>query len=70
MRAANQITREEIVAAIHKLKMPGLAEAFVDQCDNPAYLNMTFETRIGIMIKRELESRDHRRQKRLLKGRD
>ena len=67
MRAINQMTREEIVAAIHKLKMPGLADAFVDQCDNHKFLNMTFETRIGIMVKHELETRDHRRQKRLLK---
>ena len=47
----------------------GMAEGFEHQLANPETYDLTFEERIGLLVDRELASRDTRRLQRLLRGR-
>lgn len=53
---------------LRQLKLNGLAEAFEDQLQQPAAQALSFEERLGLLVDREVTSRDNRRLKRLLRA--
>lgn len=53
---------------LRRLKLDGMADAFEQQLTQPAHAELSFEERFGLLVDRELTSRDHRRLTRLLKA--
>jgi len=54
--------------ALASLRMPGMAQAFEDQLNNPTVQSLSFEDRLGLMVDAELAQRENRRVGRLIKG--
>lgn len=54
--------------ALATLRMPGMANAYEEQLNNPAYQSMSFDDRFGLMVEAELATRENRRVSRLLKA--
>ena len=53
---------------LRRLKLTGMADAFEQQLTQPTYAELSFEERFGLLVDRELTSRDNRRLSRLLKA--
>ena len=53
---------------LRRLKLTGMADAFEQQLAQPAHAELSFEERFGLLVDRELTSRDNRRLSRLLKA--
>lgn len=56
-------TRQALLA----LRMPGMAQAYEDQLNNPTVQAMGFDDRLGLMVDAEVSQRENRRVNRLLK---
>ena len=52
---------------LQMLRLPGMAAAYSQQFDNPDYAKLTFDDRIGIIVKEEIEQRTIKRKQRRLK---
>lgn len=53
---------------LRRLKLDGMAAAFEQQLTQSAHAELSFEERFGLLVDRELTSRDNRRLARLLKA--
>lgn len=58
--------RQEIEAQCRQLKLPAMAAAYRQQCDAPAYADMSFDERLANLLEQEKLSRWHKRQLRNL----
>ncbi len=54
--------------ALLTLRMPGMAQAYEDQLNNPNVQSMGFDDRLGLLVDAELAQRENRRVTRLLKA--
>ena len=54
--------------ALASLRLPGMAQAYEDQLNNPAMQSMSFDDRIGLIVEAETGMRENRRVSRLLKA--
>lgn len=54
--------------ALATLRMPGMAQAYEDQLNNPAIQSMGFDDRFGLIVDAEIGMRENRRVDRLLKS--
>lgn len=54
--------------ALAALRMPGMAQAYEDQLNNPNVQAMSFDDRLGLLVDAELAQRENRRVTRLLKA--
>lgn len=54
--------------ALASLRMPGMAQAYEDQLNNPAIQSMGFDDRLGLIVDAEIAMRENRRVNRLLKS--
>ena len=53
---------------LRELKLDGMARGLEEQRQLPAFQDLSFEDRLGILVDRERHWRDDRRLKRLLKA--
>lgn len=53
---------------LRRLKLDGMADAVEQHLTQPAHAELSFEERFGLLVDRELTSRNHRRLARLLKA--
>lgn len=58
---------DAIIDGLNTLKLRGMAEAYINQKNNPLFSNMSFRERFAAMLTVELESKSTRRTERLLK---
>lgn len=58
----------QTIEGLHALKCPAMARALAEQAENPAYLELSFEERLGMLVDTELASRESRRLVRHLKA--
>ena len=71
---ANQNTKKEsppmmtqqTLTQLRSLKLSGMADALQEQLTQPSMSAMSFEERMGLLVDREVCSRDDRRRTRLL----
>lgn len=54
--------------ALATLRMPGMAQAYEDQLNNPSVQSMGFDDRFGLIVDAEIAMRENRRVGRLLKS--
>lgn len=54
--------------SLQTLRLPGMAQAYQDQLNNPAVQSMGFDDRLGLLVDAELAQRENRRVSRLLKA--
>lgn len=54
--------------ALASLRMPGMAQAYEDQLNNPTAQTLGFDDRLGLLIDAEIAQREHRRVGRLIKS--
>lgn len=59
---------EPTLTKLHRMKLSGMAEALVEQNQNTMYSGLSFEERLGLLVDREITTRDNRRLTKLLKG--
>jgi DNA replication protein DnaC len=59
---------QQTLHTLRRLKLNGMAEAFEQQLTQPTHHELSFEERFGLLVDRELSSRDNRRLARLLKA--
>ena len=59
---------QQTLQTLRRLKLNGMAEAFEQQLTQPTHHELSFEERFGLLVDRELSSRDNRRLTRLLKA--
>jgi DNA replication protein DnaC len=53
---------------LQALSLGGMARAFEEQLESPAYQELTFEERLGLLVDREATDRENRRLERRLKA--
>lgn len=53
--------------SLHTLRLPGMAQAYEDQLNNPATQSLTFDDRFGMIVDAEVSQRENRRVSRLIK---
>jgi len=53
---------------LHALNLPGMARALAEQRENPAYAELSFEDRLGMLVDREATDRENRRLERYLRA--
>lgn len=58
----------QTVESLHRMRLTGMAEAFLAQSQDPSYRELSFEERFGLLVDQESTYREDRRLKRLLKG--
>lgn len=46
-----------ILDRLHALNLAGMARALLEQCENPAYAELPFEDRLGLLVDREATGR-------------
>ena len=63
----NTTPRAVTLKNLQMLRLPGIAAAYSQQFDNPDYAKLTFDDRIGIIVKEEIEQRTIKRKQRRLK---
>lgn len=63
----NTTPRAVTLKNLQMLRLPGMAAAYSQQFDNPDYAKLTFDDRIGIIVKEEIEQRTIKRKQRRLK---
>ncbi len=56
----------QTIESLRKMKLSGMADAFVAQTQEPGYRVMSFEERFGLLVDQESGYRENRRLKRLL----
>lgn len=54
--------------ALASLRMPGMAQAYEDQLNNPTVQSLGFDDRLGLLVDAELAQRENRRVGRLVKS--
>jgi DNA replication protein DnaC len=59
---------QQTLQTLRRLKLNGMAEAFEQQLAQPTHADLSFEERLGLLVDREVTSRDNRRLQRLLKA--
>jgi DNA replication protein DnaC len=59
----NQMTQDKL----NMLKLYGMAQGFQDQLESPGYNELSFEERLGMLVDKEVNYRENRRLKSLLK---
>jgi len=59
---------QQTLHTLRRLKLNGMAEAFEQQLAQLIHQDLSFEERFGLLVDRELTSRDNRRLARLLKA--
>lgn len=59
---------EATVSKLNQMKLAGMAEAFIEQTGSTLYSNLPFEERLGILVDREMATRNNRRLANLLRG--
>lgn len=70
---ANQNTKkapmltQQTLTQLRSLKLSGMADALQEQLTQPSMSAMSFEERMGLLVDREVCSRDDRRRTRLLR---
>ena len=60
--------RETTLAKLHQLKLFGMAEGLAEQNQGTLCAELDFEERLGLLIDREMTTRDNRRLTNLLRG--
>ena len=58
----------QTVESLRRMRLTGMAEAFLAQNQDPGCRELSFEERFGLLVDRESTYREDRRLKRLLKG--
>ena len=53
---------------LHALNLGGMARALAEQRENPAYAELPFEDRLGMLVDREATDRENRRLERYLRA--
>ena len=53
---------------LHALNLGGMARALAEQRENPAYAELSFEDRLGMLVDREATDRENRRLERYLRA--
>jgi DNA replication protein DnaC len=56
------------IEKLHALALAGMARALTDQLERPAYADLSFEERLGLLVDREMADRENRRLARHLKA--
>jgi DNA replication protein DnaC len=59
---------EPTLTKLNRLKLSGMAEALLEQTQSTLYSGLSFEERLGLLVDREMTTRDNRRLAKLLKG--
>lgn len=59
---------QQTLAALRRMKLHGMAEAFERQLAQPATHDLSFEERFSLVVDYEVTHRENRRLERLLKG--
>lgn len=59
---------QQTVETLRRMRLDGMADAFLAQMENPATSELSFEERFGLLVDCEMTYRQNRRLKRLLKG--
>jgi len=59
---------QQTLQTLRRLKLTGMADALEQQIAQPQARELSFEERIGLLVDRELTSRDNRRLSRLLRA--
>lgn len=59
---------ETTLTKLNQLKLSGMAEALTEQTQGTIYTNLSFEERLGLLVDREMLTRDNRRLTNLLRG--
>jgi DNA replication protein DnaC len=54
--------------SLHGLRLPGMAQAYEDQLNNPTVQSLGFDDRFGLLVDAEVAQRENRRVDRLLKA--
>jgi DNA replication protein DnaC len=58
---------QQTIQRLREMRLPGMAEALLDQNNHSEYQSYTFEERLGLLVDHEYISRQNRRLARLLK---
>lgn len=58
---------EQLIQQLQTLKLTGMMQALQEQQEKPLHTELTFEERLGLLIHRELTSRDNRKVHNLLR---
>lgn len=58
---------QQTVETLRRMRLDGMAEAFLAQMESPATSGLSFEERFGLLVDCEMTYRQNRRLKRLLK---
>lgn len=58
----------QTVESLRKMRLTGMADAFLAQAQGPGYRDLSFEERFGLLVDQESAYREDRHLKRLLKG--
>lgn len=58
---------EQLIHQLQQLKLAGMAQAYQEQQEKPMNNTLTFEERLGLLVNRELTSRDNRKVQNLLR---
>lgn len=53
--------------SLHTLRLPGMAQAYEDQLNNPTMQSLGFDDRFGMIVDAEVSQRENRRVSRLIK---
>lgn len=53
--------------SLRSLRLPGMAQAYEDQLNNPTVQSLGFDDRFGLLVEAEIAQRENRRVNRLLK---
>lgn len=56
----------QTVETLRKMRLGGMAEAFLAQTQNPAFRELSFEERFGLLVDQEYTNREDKRLARLL----
>ena len=65
-KEANPMMTQQTLTQLRSLKLSGMADALQEQLTQPSMSAMSFEERMGLLVDREVCSRDDRRRTRLL----
>ncbi len=57
----------QTLETLRKMRLTGMAEAFLGQTQDPAYRELSFDERFGLLVDREWTYQENRRLSRLLK---
>lgn len=59
---------QHTIEKLHAMQLSAMADAFVEQLDNPAMDDLSFPERFGLLVDRLFSWREDKRMQRLLKG--